>query len=168
MRRDRQDGVLPLAVSHGFNSTRTDRSRFRLLFDWGGTDDPTPFLCIPEAIRFLGSLLPGGWSALMQRNRELALTGRALLCDALGIPQPAPGEMIGSLAAVPLPDSEGPPPPAGSMNDPLQRTIYDRYRVEVPIFVFPRHPRRLVRIAAQLYNSRAQIELLARVLTEVL
>ena len=168
VRRDRQDGVLPLAVSHGFNSTRTDRSRFRLLFDWGGTDDPTPFLCIPEAIRFLGSLLPGGWSALMQRNRELALTGRALLCDALGIPQPAPAEMIGSLAAVPLPDSEGPPPPAGSMNDPLQRTIYDRYRVEVPIFVFPRHPRRLVRIAAQLYNSRAQIELLARVLTEVL
>jgi len=34
----------------------------------------------------------------------------------------------------------------------------------VPIFVFPRHPRRLVRIAAQLYNSRGQIERLARAL----
>ena len=164
VRRDRQDGVLPLAVSHGFNSTRTDRSRFRLLFDWGGTDDPTPFLCIPEAIRFLGSLVPGGWPALMQRNRELALAGRALLCDALGIREPAPSEMIGTLAAVPLPDSDGPPPAAGSMNDPLQRTIFDQYRVEVPIFVFPQHPRRLVRIAAQLYNSRRQIELLARAL----
>jgi len=168
VRRDRQDGVLPLAVSHGFNSARTDRSRFRLLFDWGGTDDPTPFLCIPEAIRFLGSLLPGGWPALMQRNRDLALAGRAVLCRTLGIPQPAPDEMIGSLAAVPLPDSEGPPPDAGSMHDRLQRTLYDRYRVEVPIFVFPRPPRRLVRISAQLYNSRGQIELLARALKEVL
>jgi isopenicillin-N epimerase len=164
VRRDRQDGVLPLAVSHGFNSTRTDRSRFRLLFDWGGTDDPTPFLCIPEAIRFLGSLVPGGWPALMQRNRELALAGRVLLCDALEIPEPAPPEMIGTLAAVPLLDTHGPPPPPGSMNDPLQRTIFDHYRVEVPIFVFPRHPRRLVRIAAQLYNSRGQIERLARAL----
>jgi isopenicillin-N epimerase len=168
VRRDRQDGVLPLAVSHGFNSARTDRSRFRLLFDWGGTDDPTPFLCIPEAIRFLGSLLPGGWPALMQRNRDLALAGRDVLCRALGIAQPAPDAMIGSLAAVPLPDSGGPPPDAGSMHDRLQRTMYDRYRVEVPIFVFPKHPRRLVRISAQLYNSRGQIELLARALTEEL
>ena len=83
VRHDRQEGMLPLAVSHGFNSTRTDRPRFRLLFDWGGTSDPTPYLCVPEAIRFLGSLVAGGWHALMQRNRELALAGRALLCDAL-------------------------------------------------------------------------------------
>jgi isopenicillin-N epimerase len=168
VRRDRQEGVLPLAVSHGFNSTRTDRSRFRLLFDWGGTDDPTPFLCIPEAIRFLGTLLPGGWPALMQRNRELALAGRDVLCEALAVPPPAPAEMIGSLAAVPLPDSGGPPPAAGSMNDPLQAIVYERHRIEVPIFVFPRHPRRLVRIAAQLYNSRPQVERLARALKEVL
>ena len=32
------------------------------------------------------------------------------------------------------------------------------------IFVFPEHPRRLVRISAQLYNSREQFELLARAL----
>jgi isopenicillin-N epimerase len=168
VRRDRQEGLLPLAVSHGFNSTRTDRSRFRLLFDWGGTDDPTPYLCIPEAIRFLGSVLPGGWPALMVRNRDLALSGRALLCEALGIPEPAPAEMIATLAAVPLPDNQGAPPSPASMNDPLQAIVYERYRIEVPIFVYPRHPRRLVRIAAQLYNSRAQIELLVRALKDVL
>src|SRR3989441_4802852 len=88
VRRDRQDRVLPLAIGHGYNSTRKDRSRFRLLFDWGGTDDPTPFLCIPAAIRFLGALLPEGWPALMARNRSLALAGRKVLCDALRIPEP--------------------------------------------------------------------------------
>ena len=164
VRHDRQERMLPLAVSHGFNSTRTDRPRFRLLFDWGGTSDPTPYLCVPEAIRFLGSLVAGGWHALMQRNRELALAGRALLCDALDVAEPAPAEMIGTLAAVPLPDSQGPRPEANSLYDPLQRAIFDQHRVEVPIFVFPEHPRRLVRISAQLYNSHEQIELLARAL----
>jgi len=168
VRRDRQDRVLPLTVSHGFNSTRTGRSRFRLLFDWVGTVDPTPFLCIPEAIRFLGSLLPGGWPALMQRNHELALAGRALLCQSLRIPEPAPAEMIATLASVPLPDSTGAPPAAGSMNDPLQQIVYDRDRIEVPIFAFPQHPRRLVRISAQLYNSIDQIERLARALQATL
>ena len=162
VRRDRQDRVLPLVVSHGFNSPRTDRSRFRLLFDWGGTMDPTPWLCIPDAIRFLGSLLPGGWPALMRRNRELALAGRALLCAAVGVPEPAPAEMIATLASVPLPDTTA--PASGSMHDALQAIVYERHRIEVPIFVFPAHPRRLVRFSAQAYNSLAQVELLARAL----
>ena len=162
VRRDRQDRVLPLVVSHGFNSPRTDRSRFRLLFDWGGTMDPTPWLCIPDAIRFLGSLLPGGWPALMRRNRELALAGRALLCAAVGVPEPAPAEMIATLASIPLPDTTS--PASGSMHDALQAIVYERHRIEVPIFAFPAHPRRLVRISAQAYNSLAQMELLARAL----
>ena len=157
---------MPLATSHGFNSNRTDRSRFRLLFDWGGTDDPTPFLCIPEAIRFLGTMLPGGWPELMRRNRALALEGRAILCQALGVAELAPAEMIGSLAAVPLPDSTGPVPDPGSLYDPLQRTLYERLRIEVPVFTFPEHPRRVVRISAQLYNSREDFEQLATALVE--
>ena len=168
VRRDRQDGLLPLAISHGFNSNRTDRSRFRLLFDLGGTDDPTPILCIPEAIRFLGALLPGGWPELMRRNHALALEGRAILCEALRIREPAPPDMLGSLASIPLPDSTGPLPDPGSLYDPLQKTLFERHRIEVPVYTFPKHPRRLVRISAQLYNSRAQFEHLARALAESL
>src|SRR5213594_4308970 len=90
VRRDRQERIRPLVISHGANAPRTDRSRFRLEFDWMGTDDLTPFLCIPHALRFLGSLLPGGWSELMERNHALAVRGRKLLCDALRVSEPAP------------------------------------------------------------------------------
>src|SRR5688500_7759821 len=59
VRRDRQAGVRPLVISHGANSPRTDRSRFRLELDWVGTADVTGYLAIPAALDFVGSLLPG-------------------------------------------------------------------------------------------------------------
>jgi isopenicillin-N epimerase len=90
VRRDLQAAVRPPVLSHGANSPRTDRSRLRLEFDFMGTDDPTPFLCGPECLRFLGGVVPGGWEGLRRANRELVLRGRALLCTALGCPRPRP------------------------------------------------------------------------------
>jgi isopenicillin-N epimerase len=168
VRPDRQAGVHPLTISHGANSTRTDRSRFRLEFDWTGTFDPSPFLVIPEAIRFLGGLLPGGWPALMDANRSLALAGRSILCEALAIDPPAPAKMIGALGAVPLPDGSGEAPPSPLYQDPLQDRLLAEHAIQVPVLPWPDPPRRLIRISAQAYNRREQYERLARVLTEVL
>jgi isopenicillin-N epimerase len=158
VRRDRQDRVRPLVISHGANAPRTDRSRFRLEFDWMGTDDPTPFLCIPHALRFLGKLLPGGWLELMERNHALAVRGRELLCDALRVSEPAPERMLGSLASVPLPDASGDPPPTRGVVlwHPLQGALLEKHRIEVPVMPFPSWPGQLVRISAQAYNSEEQ------------
>jgi isopenicillin-N epimerase len=166
-RRDRQPGTRPLAISHGANSRRSDRSRFRLEFDWQGTFDPSAWLSVPEAIEFVGSLLPGGWDEVRRRNRELALRGRAALERSLSIDPPCPGSMVGSLAAVPLPESEEPPvPPLGL--DPLQVKLFERHRFEVPVTSWPVPPRRLLRISAHLYNRLEQYERLAAILREEL
>jgi len=159
VRRDRQERILPLTISHGYNSPRTDRSRFRLLFDGQGTDDPTAFLCLGDSIRFLASLLPGGFPALMERNRKLALEARALLCKTLGIDEPAPESMIGSLATIPLPDGPG---------DPLHRALWEKRRIEVPVWQFPSFPRRILRVSAQVYNSIEDYAALARALPSLL
>jgi isopenicillin-N epimerase len=168
VRRDRQAGIQPIAISHGANSPRTDRSRFLLEFDWTGTVDPSPYLCVPEAIRVVGSLLPGGWPALMDRNRALALEARTILARALGVSLPSSDAMIGALAAVPLPD--GGPLGASPLEptDPLQDALLARFGIEVPIVAWPAPPRRLVRVSAQLYNARPQYERLAAALGELL
>jgi isopenicillin-N epimerase len=167
VRRDRQAQVRPTVISHGANSPRRDRSRFRVEFDWMGTLDPTPFLAIPAALRHLASLVEGGWPAVMAHNRALALEARRILRDALDAPALCPEAMIGSLAAVALPDGASTSAPA-LYGDPLQDALLERHRIEVPIVPWPAPPKRLVRVSAQLYNRREEYEQLAAALVALL
>ncbi len=162
---ERQSLIRPLSISHGANSPRTDRSRFQIEFGWTGTHDPSAWLCVPTAINYLGSLLPGGWPEIMKRNRDLALAGRRLLCDALQVPTPCPDDFIGSLAAMALPDSTEPAPlPSPLYLDALQDRFRLQYDIEVPIIPWPAYPKRLLRVSAQLYNSLPQYEKLSAAL----
>ncbi len=161
VRENRRRGIRPIAISHGANSQRTDRSRFLIEFDWTGTYDPTAWLCVPSALAFMEQ--HGGWPEVMRRNHALVLLGRDLLCDALHIPPPAPDEMLGAMAAVPLPD--GMPYPAAIIPaDPLQDELLFEHSIEVPVIPWPEPPKRLLRISAQLYNELADYEKLAAAL----
>jgi isopenicillin-N epimerase len=158
VQRDRQAHIRPLTISHGANSPRRDRSAFRLEFDWTGTDDPTPYLCIPTAIRCIEALLPGGWPAVMAANHALAIQARRVLCEALEIAPPCPEAMLGSMAVVPLPAGE---PMV------LQDALLEQFHIEVPIVPFPTPTSRLVRVSAQLYNSPAEYHYLAQALRQL-
>jgi len=165
VRRDRQPLIHPLTISHGGNSPRTDRSRFLIEFAWTGTSDPSACLSVPEAIRFVGSLVPGGWPEVMRRNRALALAGRKVICESLRIEPPCPEELVGSLASIPLPDADSAAAPASPLYaDPLQDLLRMQFGIEVPVIPWPAPPNRLLRISAQLYNSLPQYELLAEAL----
>jgi isopenicillin-N epimerase len=164
VRRDKQGEIVPLTISHGQSSRRTDRSRFRLQFDVTATGDPSAFLCVPESIAFLEKLLDGGWKALMARNRDAALTARETLRRSLQLPKPVPDSMIGSMAALPLPPIDGGGAASPNTLDPLQDELFKRFRIEVPVWSWPSPPVRLIRISAQLYNTAKQYEFLAEVL----
>jgi isopenicillin-N epimerase len=124
VREDRRDRIRPLTISHGANSPRRDRSFFHLEFDWMGTGDPTPFLCVGVAIQHLAALLPGGWADVMAQNRALALWARERLSQRLDLALPCPDEMIGSMATLPLPKGDA---------DVLYQALAEEFSVEVPI-----------------------------------
>jgi len=168
VRRDRRNRVRPLVISHGANSPRRDRSRYHLEFDWTGTDDPTAWLSVPAAIRFMGGLVEGGWPELRRRNRRLALQARDELCRALGVEPGCPDEMVGSMAALPLPPGAPGSTTSALYTDELQSALLRRFQIEVPIIPWPAPPARLVRISAQVYNRPEQYRRLAAALVELL
>jgi isopenicillin-N epimerase len=169
VRADRRERIHPPIVSHGANATRTDRPRFRLEFDWIGTGDPTPALTLPAAIDWMARLEPGGWPAVMAANRAMALEARDHLVAAFGGPVPAPDDLIGSMAAVPLPGLQT-DEDAGR----LHQSLFGEDRIEVPVVTWPvpgarpspsDPPRSVfVRVSAQRYTESGDIERLVAAL----
>jgi isopenicillin-N epimerase len=171
VRSDRQELIRPLSISHGANSSRTDKSRFHLEFDWTGTNDPTPYLCVPEAIRFMGSLLPGDWLELMNRNRDLTIAARRSICQTLDIPLPTPDEMLGSIASVPLSSKflevSNSVKKIDYLNS-LQELLSQQFAIEVPVITWGDSSTQLLRISAQIYNTKEQYEYLAETLKSLI
>lgn len=166
-REDRRAGIRPVAISHGANSPRRDRSRFLIEFDWTGTFDPTPWLCVGTALRTLASFVDGGWPEIMRRNHNLAIRARDILCESLGIAPPAPDSAIAAMAAVPLPDGTLSEAPA-LYGDPVQDRLLFEHGIEVPFVPWPHPPKRLLRVSAQLYNEPEEYERLASLLRQLL
>jgi isopenicillin-N epimerase len=158
VRRDRQAGLHPNVISHGYTAG------FHAEFDWTGTFDPTPWLCIPDALRFIAGLLPGGWPQVMEANHCLTLQARDLMLRATGAGVPCPESMIGSMASIPLPA-----PAAGSPASRLDcRGLHAWFRERnVETWLYP-HPVPLLRISAQLYNDLDQFKYLASLAEEAL
>ena len=154
----------PLQWSHVY-----DRSpEWARAFFWPGTDDYTAPLCIPEAIHFMGSLFPGGWTELRRQNRDLILKGRKIICDALEIALPSPDSMIGHLASIPLAPAVSPSYSFNYIPD-MQEELFQKYKIEVPVFVFPKEkPVLSIRPAAQAYNHISQYEYLAEALKKII
>jgi isopenicillin-N epimerase len=158
VRRDRQSGLHPNVISHGYTTG------FHAEFDWTGTFDPTPWLCIPHALRYIGSLLPGGWPQVMAANHALALQARAQLLPACGGEVPCPESMIGSMASIPLPTPAA-GSPAGRLDPRGLHTWFRERGVETWLYA---HPVPLLRVSAQLYNDLDQFKHLAGLLEEAL
>jgi isopenicillin-N epimerase len=157
-RPERQARLHPNVISHGY------AMGFHAEFDWTGTFDPTPWLCVPEALRYIGGLLPGGWPQVMAANRALVLRARALLLQTCAVVSPCPEAMIGSMASIPLPPAA--PGSAAHRLDCAGLHAWFRERgVETWLYA---HPVPLLRISAQLYNDLDQFKKLATLLGEAL
>lgn len=149
----------PLVISYGASAPVPEGlSRFDLEFAWTGTDDPTPWLVLPQAIEWFGATHPEGLPGRMQANRDLAREARAILLEALGTRAPAPESMLAAMASVPIPDGPGPPSPRTQSR--LQQALRAD-GIQVPVSTWPAPPRRLLRISAQAYNHRDQYVRLA-------
>ncbi|HLO41089.1 MAG TPA: aminotransferase class V-fold PLP-dependent enzyme [Phycisphaerales bacterium] len=181
VRRDLQAGFRPVVLSNFAEKAKPGRSQFLTESDYIGTADHSAFLAISDALAFMGTVLSGprphasaaeiraGYDAVRKANHELVIWGRNLICRTMGVEPPAPDSMIGALTSIFLP-AHDPERHARLMarptkyHDALQERIVSVHRIQVPLWSVTGKPDRIIRLSAQVYNSRAQYEYLAEVL----
>ncbi|HNC97667.1 MAG TPA: aminotransferase class V-fold PLP-dependent enzyme [Myxococcota bacterium] len=145
-----RDRVHPLVISHGYGAG------FEAEFDWIGTADPSPWLCIPAALEFQEGL---GWEQTRAYNHALVMEGRELLAHALGVKAPIPDDrrLSVGMAVVPFPGRALP-----GVQQALNARMYKEHRIEVPFTAYD--DRLWLRVSAQRYNHLDQYRRLAKVL----
>ena len=128
---------------------------------WTGTRDPSAYLSVPSAIEFLEGVPLDGFRrqthelVCYARDRIVERTGRApLVADAANFGRP---QWFGSMIALPLPPGE---------SDPLQRALWERFSIEIPVVDFGggRH----LRVSCHLYNTREHVDRLVAALATLL
>ena len=149
-----QDGLHPTVISHGYGKG------FQAEFAWTGTRDPSAWLAVPAAIDFYRRI---GDRAVRGHNHDLARRAAELLTDRLGTFAVSPPAMRGAMASIALPTSL---PSDHDTARALNLRLWERHRIEVPIFAFA--DRLWVRISAQVYNELSEYERLAEALRKEL
>jgi isopenicillin-N epimerase len=142
VRRDRQPGLHPTVISHGYGGG------FLAEFDWTGTFDPSAYLSVTAALDFHAEL---GGAALRARNANLAAEAAALLAGRLGTETASGNAVAGAMALVRLP---APADRAAALRDALLAAGTD-----AP--VQPHAGSAWLRLSAHAYNDISDFQALA-------
>lgn len=147
---DRQVDLHPTVISWGLGNGIAAE------FDLLGTRDPAAFLAAPFALDLVDEW---GGAALRRHNHELAMEGARMVEAEFGRALRTPEGLFGPMVNVGLPAR------FGTTKDEavaLQRRLLAVHGIEVP--VFGDHEGLRMRISAQIYNDRSDMERLVEAL----
>jgi isopenicillin-N epimerase len=150
VRRDRQRGVHPLTISHGYGQG------FLTEFDWTGTTDFSAFLAVTDAIAFHERL---GGAALRLRNTELAAEASRRVAARLGTETSSPATPAAAMSLVRLPT-------VSSNRVECLRDAFLDARTDAPLHVLSGSI--WVRLSAHAYNQIEDYECLSTLLERCL
>ncbi|MCI0518660.1 MAG: aminotransferase class V-fold PLP-dependent enzyme [Chloroflexi bacterium] len=158
-RPERQALVEPLVVSWGYHAApeTTAGSPYLDLLQWTGTHDPAAALAVPAALDFMQA---HRWPAVQRECQALLARALAGVNALTSLPDlysgcPPAGQQMGAAFL-----------PAHAVVRQLKTALYDRFRIEIPLYGW--NDKKLIRISIQAYNSQQNIEALLAALTELL
>jgi isopenicillin-N epimerase len=155
-RREVQHLLEPVVISWGWEARDPSGSKFIDEHEFQGTRDFAAALAVPDAIRFQAE---HDWPRIREECHELAALAREQIAELTGLPPFTPDSpaWYAQMATIPL-------PPGDEIS--LKRRLYDEYQIEIPILVW--QGQRFVRISAQGYNTRADVNRLTDALAAIL
>jgi isopenicillin-N epimerase len=155
-RRELQYLLEPPVVSWGWQAREPGPSRFIDEQEYQGTRDISAFLTVPAAIEFQAA---HNWPQVRAECHQLVRLARESISELTGLPPLVADspDWFGQLGSIPLPPGD---------EKALKARLYEEYGVEVPIVSW--EGQRFVRVSAQGYTTRADIERLTDALAEIL
>jgi isopenicillin-N epimerase len=152
---DQQYWVDPLVISWGYKSDYPSESEF---IDWHqttGTRDYAAFLTVPECIKFRQEK---NWDDVSLTCRKIVLDNATMFCELVNSKPLAPinDSFYGQMFSIPV-------------NTPkpilLQKHLYEKYRIEIPVAV--QNGNSYLRYSIQAFNSQEDLNILYSALEEI-
>lgn len=162
--KDKQDNVFPAidCATIGTKGCITEKnslqlSEFESRFLYLGTKDYTPWLSVRKAIYFVE--LMGGYSYIIQRNREFTLKSQEQLCLLLNTQSPFHNDTIVSMINVRLPERIS----NSLIASRLMKALRELYKIYVVIYEYPCESSNFyLRLCTQLFIQNEDIDFLSR------
>jgi isopenicillin-N epimerase len=151
--------IAPLIVSRAFEPENAAPDSHPMVdyFTWTGTDDPAALLSVPAAIEFMEKY---HWDEVRQQCHSMLREAIARICDMTGLepPYPLDSGFYAQMGIAPL------PLPADL--NAMAKRMYDDYHVVMPLVHW--NGRLFARISVQGYTTKADIDVLLKVLGKLL
>ncbi|MBQ0931432.1 aminotransferase class V-fold PLP-dependent enzyme [Ideonella sp. 4Y16] len=131
-------------LSHAGLDTWLGRTPLERRMQWQGTRDITPWLTVPDALRFQDA---HDWPAVRQRSHALVAQAMDALCRRHGGEPIADERDWAQMAAIPVPAQDP---------EALRQRLFDESRIEVPVTTHAGQV--FVRVSAQAYTTEQDIQ----------
>ena len=146
----------PLVISWGYESAAPSHSKFLDYHQLQGTRDFSAFLTVPKAIEFMNE---NNWQQVSADCRQIVRNNYERFCDLLGSAPlcPVNDDFLGQMCSIPIKTNEP---------EKLQRHLFEKYRIEVPIMRHENYT--FLRFSIQAFNSQYDLDKLYSALTEII
>ena len=154
VKKSLQNDIMPPVISWGWEMELADKSPFLNKHEWQGTRDMTPFLVVPEAIKFLND---NNWQERGKLNRALVVSKRNQFLELLNSRPICPNDWLGQMATIELP-----------IDDPLQfkQSLLEKYNIQIPVFTWENIT--VLRYSMHFYNKEEDLNRLIGAVKELL
>ena len=143
-KRNIQDDINPLVVSWGYDAEIPGVSKYLDYHQWQGTNDPSPYLTVPDVITFLRKY---NWKDVSLNCRNINIEARKLVNKTLNKTPISDDEFIGQMSAIEIKCED---------SIKLIKKLYEDFKIVVPIVKWEN--KMLLRFSIQAYNSMEDIE----------
>lgn len=142
----REDELEPLSVSHGWSRPHDDKSQYHDYFDWTGTMDPSAYISVGAAVRFLKE---NDWNTVRAACHQLASQTRDRINEMTGLTSVCPDstEWFSQMFVARLPKATA---------EKLREVLWPEFKIEIPLPEW--NGDSLVRVSVQAYNTPEDME----------